>query len=392
MQSLSQAQARRLFLHAQGLWAKDYDTGAAGTLQAIKHLGYIQIDTISVVARAHHHTLYTRHKNYAPTHLDTLLSQNKSIYEYWSHAAAYLPMRDYRYSLPRKQLYADGKSHWGNGPKPTQLVYDRIVAEGALRSADFEDDGRKPGWWEWKESKRALEQLFMSGRLMVAGRRGFQKVYDLTERILPSGIDTSMPTPSEQARYLIAHTLRTSGLATVSQIAYLRQQATKTIVKEALAEMVEAGELATITIANVPKEIYYSQPDTLAAIGGIRVKKRFHILSPFDNSVIQRKRLAQWFGYDYMIECYVPAPKRIYGYFSLPLLYGDTFVGRMDAKADSATQAFIIRNVWWEEAVILSEELLAAFAAALTDFRTFNTCERIDVADKKLKHVMGPII
>jgi uncharacterized protein YcaQ len=344
--TLSVKDARKLFLHAQGLYGHDFGKKKQGALNTIEHLGYIQIDTIAVVERAHHHTIYTRIKDYQKDFINELMD-DKTVFEYWSHAAAYLPIRDYRFSLPRKRLFAEGKQHWFKGQKPVKYVYDRIKAEGPLQSKDFEEKKAVTGWWEWKTTKQALEQLFMAGELMVAGRKNFQKVYELTERVLPKSIITTIPTEKEMAEHLIMNAIKANGLVAAHEVAYLRGRQ-KEPVQKALKHLLREGALTEIKIEGI-KESYFSTDENLASLDSIKPVKKVHILSPFDNAVIQRKRLQTFFDYDYVIECYVPEPKRIHGYFCLPILYGDTFVGRMDCKADSKTKEFLIKNLWLED-------------------------------------------
>lgn len=377
MNTITPSEARRLYLHAQGLYGRDYGRGKAGALNVIEHIGYVQIDTIAVVERAHHHTLFTRVKDYKKSFLDELMERDKAIFEYWSHAAAYLPMRDYRFSLPRKKLFADGKQHWFHGKKPLQMVYDRIKAEGPLQSKDFEEKRAAQGWYEWKTTKQALEQLFMSGQLMVAGRRNFQKVYDLTERVLPSHIDTTLPTEREMARHLVLSAIDASGFAAASEISYLRRTQHDPV-RAALAAMLKEGEIVELKVDGL-KDVYYTTEDKLSELEAIRTQKKIHILSPFDNAIIQRRRLINLFDFDYTIECYVPAAKRVYGYFVLPVLYGDVFAARIDTKADAATQTLIVRGLWPEHGFRVSETFLRAFAKALKQFAAFNRCETIQI-------------
>jgi len=371
---LSISDARKLFLHSQGLYGHDFGRKKTGVLSLIEHLGYVQIDTISVVERAHHHTIFTRVKDYQKDHLDELMDE-KLVFEYWSHAAAYLPMRDYRFSLPRKKLFADGKQHWFKDKKPTKYVYDRIKAEGPLQSKDFEEKKANAGWWEWKTTKQALEQLFMAGQLMVAGRKNFQKVYDLTERVLPSGINTKMPTEKEMAEHLILSAIQANGIVAGHEISYLRQ-GHKDKVQKALKHLIKEGVVVEVNIDKV-KEAYYTTSDKLNILDDIKATKKVHILSPFDNAVIQRKRLQTLFDYDYTIECYVPAPKRIHGYFCLPILYGDRFVGRMDCKAERSKGELIIQKLWLEEGFEPTDAFLKALAKSTDEFATFNNCESV---------------
>jgi hypothetical protein len=366
-----------LFLYSQGLYGRDFGQKKQGALHLIEHLGYVQIDTISVIERAHHHAIFTRVKDYQKKHLDALMDE-KLIIEYWSHAAAYLPMRDYRFSLPRKKLFADGKQHWFKDKKPTQYVYDRIKAEGPLQSKDFEEKKANAGWYEWKTTKQALEQLFMEGKLMVTGRKNFQKVYDLTERVLPTAINTKMPTEKEMAEHLILSAIQANGIVAQHEIAYLRK-GHKEPVQKALKHLIKEGAVTEIGIDNI-KEAYYTSPDTIFMLGDIKPTKKVHILSPFDNAVIQRKRLQTLFDYDYVIECYVPAPKRVHGYFCLPILYGDRFVGRMDCKAERSKGEFIIQKLWLEAGFEPTDAFLKALAKNTDEFAVFNNCENIKLA------------
>jgi uncharacterized protein YcaQ len=189
------------------------------------------------------------------------------------------------------------------------------------------------------------------------------------------------------AAHLIQNTIRANGLASLSQIAYQRGTEAKTIVQKEIAEMLHQGALVALHVEGIPKETYYTTPTTLDAMGQLRVKQRFHILSPFDNSIIQRGRLQHWFDFDYQIECYVPAAKRKYGYFCLPLLFGDRLVGRMDAKADSTTHTLIIHRLWWEDGVEINDKLFSAFTNSMTAYMHFNRCTRIEITDKDLKKI-----
>lgn len=177
LQILSLEQARALILKSQGLINADFGKGKASVKSAIEHIGYVQIDTLSVAARAHHHTLWSRLPDYKESYLSELLEKDKTIFEYWSHAASYLPMSDYRFSLVSKKAFSEGKSHWFNQDKKmNKFVLDRIKAEGPLQSKDFEFKRSGPGnWYEWKPAKKALEQLFMEGKLWWLSDKVFRK-------------------------------------------------------------------------------------------------------------------------------------------------------------------------------------------------------------------------
>jgi uncharacterized protein YcaQ len=375
--NLSSDEARIIFLKSQGLLSAKTGKAKSNALETITRLGYIQIDTLSVVARAHHHTLWSRSPAYRETHLDELM-RAKKIFEYWSHAAAYLPMSEYRFSLVRKKLYSSGKIHWfrEDNPKMKKYVLDRIRAEGALQSKDFEHVKKTPGqWYEWKPAKRALEQLFMEGKLMVAERKGFQKVYDLTERVLPSGTNLSMPSSDEFSEHLILKAVSASGLVSTAEINYLRRHSKEGVEKN-LRRLLKEGVLVPVSVNGLSP--YYGDPLLLESLLNEKNKApEVHILSPFDNSVIQRKRLNAFFGFDYFIECYIPEHKRKFGYFCLPVLYGDRFVARFDPKADRASGIFYVKRFFPEKGWKADEVFAAAFAEKLKAFALFCGCTSI---------------
>lgn len=377
LEALTIQQARKLVLRSQKvLPTKQFGKAIDATLGIIEHLGYIQIDTISAIQRAHHHTLYTRNPRYKTTHLDTLMGQ-KRIFEYWSHAAAYLPMKDYRFSLPRKRAIAIGKeSHWYTRDKQLmKSVLQRIESEGPLMAKDFSHKGKKLGAWETKAAKQALENLYMQGELMVSSRKNFHKVYDLTERVLPEYVDTTMPNEGEYMRYLIVRYLRANALGQASEIAYLLKN-TKKEVSVALKEMLLSGELEQVEVKGV---VYYILPESLGVLNKSLGQSNLKILSPFDNLIIQRKRTKELFGFDYLLECYVPQEKRQFGYFVLPILWDGTLVARMDCKADRKTSILHIHSVFLESTLTPSDDFVTAFGKELESFMHFNDCKAIQL-------------
>ncbi len=362
-------QARRLMVASQKLTGPTLEP-----LQIIEHLGYVQVDTISVIERAHHHVFWSRNQKYRPVELSHLVESRK-VFEYWSHAASYLPMKDYRYSLPMKKAFQKRESAWfPKDQKMMKKVLTRIRKEGPLRSKDFEMTKKgKTGWWDWKPAKKALERLFLEGKLEITRRDGFQKVYDIPENVIPNSVDTTLPSEAEYARFLVQRTLRHHGLATGSEIAYLRRSPTKTTVLTALNEMVAAGEVTKVSVDGVDQP-YFALPKSLENIP--KVSSKIHILSPFDNLIIQRKKLITFFNFDYKIECYVPAPKRRYGYFSLPVLQGNQFVARIDCKADRTNQQLIIQSIHYEKKV--DKRLLRKkMESKLLAFAKFNGCNSL---------------
>ncbi|CAN5357927.1 winged helix DNA-binding domain-containing protein [soil metagenome] len=371
--SISKEEAITLALTAQGFNAS-LKNGKSAVLNTIRRLGYIQLDTLSVVTRAHHHTLWTRTEGYKEDYLFALMREKK-IFEYWSHAAAYLPMEDFRFSLIRKNEFLAGRKHWfAKDKKIHQYVLDKIKAEGPLQSRDFETDKRRGSWFDWKPAKIALEQLFQDGTLMVTERKGFQKVYDLSERVLPPSIDTKIPTEKEYAEYLIRTSIKAHGLASSKDMTHLRKGMQKPLTS-VLKEMCEAGKIIPFTFDG--KSVYYQFPDLKINKTTIQKNSKATILSPFDNAIIRRERLMDLFEYDFCVEFYLPEHKRKYGYFCMPVLFQNKFIGRFDAKADRASGVFYVKHFYLENKPEEMQEFLNAFAKELKSFSTFNGCEKI---------------
>ena len=344
------AKLRRIALDRQGLLRNEsFGRGKRATLRAIEQIGYVQIDTIAVVERAHHHVLWSRVPNYQPGMLERLVRE-RQVFEYWFHAAAWLPMSEYRFSLPRMREMNGERNWFGDcDVRLMRQILSRVEAEGPLRARDFDDDREgSSGWWDWKPAKQALEQLFMQGELMVSARDGFQKVYDLPERVLPDWVDTRQPSQDEFAAHLIDTTLRAHGFATLVSMTYLRKgQKLREAVKRQLQQRIEAGLLIRRPLGKF--EIYID-PELLETRAP-RSVAQVRILSPFDNLVIQRQRCREIFDFDYQIECYLPQPQRQFGYFCLPILYRDRLVGRLDCKAHRADARLEVKSIHIERAL-----------------------------------------
>jgi uncharacterized protein YcaQ len=372
MQQISKEHAKAILLHAQGFSKPNaFGKGRSGALSTVQHLGYVQLDTLAVVARAHHHTLWARNNAYTEKHLGELLGSGK-IFEYWSHAASYLPMDDFRFSLPRKALHLAGHAHWfAKNKKLMKFVLDRIRAEGPLQSKDFETDRKRGSWFDWKPAKIALEQLFMEGSLMVKARQGFQKVYDLTERVVPADVDHTPPTSDEYAEYLVRFNLRALGIATLKDFTHLRRGMQAAVLK-ALKRMLKDGAVVEVQVDGL-KEPWFVLPETLNR--KLKPHSGTFILSPFDNLVIRRERLMRLFGWEYNLECYLPEHKRRYGYFCLPVLHNGTFAGMFDPKADRAAKAFHVKKL--HLVAKPTDDFKVDFRNALKEFAAFNNCDRI---------------
>ena len=371
---------RQLTINQQGLGPiPRFDAGLAGSLQAIEHMGYVQIDTISVVERAHHHVLWNRVPEYDNSHLNQLV-QEQSVFEYWYHAAAYLPMRDYRFALPQMEAVRAGNSRYFSRGDATLMreILARAKDEGSirLRHVDKKASDQSGGWWNTGPARRSIEQLFMQGDLMVCERNGMEKVYALRENCLPAKLNVTTPNTQECAEYLFATTRRAHGVFTWKQLLHLKTgSAMREAMRAVVREHLDAGDIVEVTLENGDKA-YVNASLMQDLMGETQVK----ILSPFDNVLIHRERLSALFGFDFRIECYVPAAKRQFGYFCLPILYGDCMVGRIDCKAHRRSKILQVLSVHWESKTKRSEQLLALLQAELLRFSQFNQCTELDDA------------
>jgi uncharacterized protein YcaQ len=284
-------------------------------------------------------------------------------------------MRDFRFALPR-MTKMNGERDWFENcdKKLIRHILERVREEGPLRTRDFEDTRKgKNQWWDWKPAKQALEQLFMQGELMVSGRQGFQKVYDLPERVLPDWVDTRQPDMEAYASYLIDTNLRAHGFATQKSISYLRKgQALRDAIREQLQRRIDAGLITTVVLND--DSLVYADSELLETRAP-RSSAVVRILSPFDNVVIQRERGRNIFDFDFQIECYLPQPKRQFGYFCLPVLYRDRLVGRVDCKAHRKQKRLEVKSIHIEHKI--DDEFGKAFNIAMQSFAAFNGCNEM---------------
>ncbi|WPP87054.1 winged helix-turn-helix domain-containing protein [Acinetobacter pittii] len=380
---------KQLTLFNQGLGKTSrFAKGMDGTLQAIEHLGYVQIDTISVVERAHHHILWSRVPDYELSHLNSLVGE-RQIFEYWYHAASYLPMKDYRYALPTMMSVRNGESRYFNKGDQHLMneILARVRAEGKIRLRDIDKNNKKSlgNWWNTGPGRRAFEQLYMQGDLMICERNGMEKVFDLTERCLPENIDLSMPTLYEYAQYLFNNTLRAHGAFTWKQLVHLKKNDLKETMRVILKEQIDAGVVSAIKLKN-SQTLYV---DVAAIEQKVGTDFGLKILSPFDNSLIHRDRLASLFEFDYRIECYVPAAKRVYGYFCLPILYQDELIGRVDCKAHRSIKELEVISLHIEKTVKNKELFFFELEQELKRFAAFNQC--LTINDKVIQRIRTKI-
>jgi uncharacterized protein YcaQ len=381
---------RAVALQAQGL-AAPLDQTHLPTPEAIYHLveqlGCIQIDTLQMVHRSHYLALWSRLGSYATGDFDRLVydPQERRLFEYWAHAASIIPLNAYRYYLPRMSWYQQGKDTWntrllnrdGNGGL-VGACYERIQNEGALRAADFERPESKGGtWWDWKPAKRALEHLYDSGELMIAGRKNFQRVYDLRERVLPAWVDQSLPSPGETERYFVEQAALALGICRPEQLAtyfYMKQGTVKPVLQALVSEgtLLEVkGQLADGR--DYPLVVHrHNLPLLERAADGELSPGRTTFLSPFDNLFWAGGRGVQFWVFLKAIEAYTPAPKRVYGYFCLPILHHARLVGRFDPKLERKEKRLRIKALYLEPGIQPEEDLVAGVASAMRDFLAFH--------------------
>lgn len=374
---LSPSQARKIIINAAGLAGyAQFGTGCEAVYRLIDYLGFVQLDTNYVVERAHHHVMAARIPDYEPAWLTELIEDGR-IFEYFTSDAGYIPMHDFRFSLPVKQAFENQRKPITKAEASLmKQVLDRVEREGPLMVGDFENDRHEAssGWWDWRPAKVALERLYYDGKLMITRTKSFQKLYDVPANLVPHETDLTMPTPEEFARFLIRRTLGALGIAYAKEIAWRARYVKGNLVKKELEKMAAKGELKTVVVEGVKGAPLYMLPDQSVEV---ELSGDAFILSPFDILNVFRHRLRDFFNFDYQIECFVPAPKRKYGYFSLPVLIGERFVARMDSKADRKQKLLIIHNLHFEDIELIENEI-QKFAEALKAFVKFNQCRDIE--------------
>jgi hypothetical protein len=385
---------RALALHAQGLGAPagtGTQPGREVLYRTVERLGCVQIDTLQMVRRSQYLVLWSRLGSYDPDDFEALASAaDRRLFEGWQHAASLIPLGEYRYQLPRQRRLreAPGKNThaWISDPENAVLVrsvLERIRREGALRTSDFEGDGRKrASWWDWKPAKQALEHLYAWGDLMIAGRHNFQRLYDLSERVLPDWVDRREPTAAERDRFWVEGGARALGVCTPRQAGdYTWMNVTRS--RPAVADLLEEGVLVQIAgkLEGGKTADLLVHHDNLPLLGqaadGELQAGRTTFLSPFDSLFWAGGRDGQLWGFDKSLEAYLPAAKRTYGYYCLPILHRDRLVGRFDPKLERRTGTLILRALYLEPGVKPDPELVGAVAGAMRDFMHFHAARQL---------------
>src|SRR5215213_4622309 len=371
----SLASARALLLAAQGLAATPERPATKGdVLECVRRMGVLQIDSIAVVARSPYLVLWSRLGSYETRWLDELLAEG-DLFEYWSHAACFIPVEDY--GLYRRFMLGGGEKSraWFQAhPEEVRRVLERVREGGPVRSAEFaRTGGRAGGWWEWKPEKRALEHLFAAGELMISRRENFHRVYELRERVLANALpdweDALAPNEEEVRRALALKAVRALGVALARWVPdYFRTP--KIGVAGLLEELADEGELVRAGIEGLDEPAYVhpdnARPGEKILSGGLRSSVTT-LLSPFDPVVWDRARALELFDFEYKIEVYTPAARRRYGYYSLPILHNGALVGRLDAKAHRKQGTFEVKAIHLEPDTPVNDDLVSGLADSLRD-------------------------
>lgn len=355
--ALTNAEARRIFLHVHGL-SHDPAAPPHDTMAAIENLGFVQLDSIQTVARAHHHILASRDDAYKPAELARLQHDAKLVFEHWTHDASVIPMAFYphwqrRFARARQKLR--DQNWWAErlgSKRILKRVLDRIAAEGPLPARAFDDPGTTGEMWGWSRSKTALEALWHSGALAIARREGFEKVYDLAERVIPPDLHGTTHPKASTVDWACRAALQRLGFATPREIANFWALIPFDDVERWIAK--NRRHLVDVRLEDADGR--HSTALALPTLEGLRDAAPppppiMRALNPFDPAIRDRKRLKRLFGFDYTIEIFVPEAKRKFGYYVYPLLDADRLVGRVDAKADRHANALKVRQTWLEPGI-----------------------------------------
>jgi len=342
--------ARGVWLNAQRLDVRaPFGSGAEAVANAVNHLGYVQIDTINVIERCHHHILFTRIPAYQRGDLRAAQSVDKSVFEYWTHALAYVPSADYRFFIETMRAFKRAPGRWFATVKPADLrkVMRLIRREGAITLRDIDDDELREKehlWASRKPSKRALQYAFLMGQLAISAREGMLKSFALTNKHFGWDTPPKAASASEVTAYHLDRALRSQGIVSLDSICHL-DAPRKAAVAAVIRQRVRRGELVEIALDGADKQ-HWARPQALES-GAATDDALVHILSPFDPLIIQRKRTKLFFDYEHRFEAYVPKPKRVLGYFALPVLIGDEIVAALDLKADRQSRKLLVQQWTW---------------------------------------------
>jgi len=396
---IGKATVRRLTIEKQGFGSLPNRVTKEGVFATVDRLGCVQIDTINVVERAHYLTLWSRLGPYEKELLHEVVYGDRLLFEHWAHAASYIPFKDYRYFLRpmesrRENMEERFRKRAGGDPRLLELVLERVRREGPLASKDFEHKRRRPskGWWDWKPAKVALETLFGAGVLLVSHRKNFQRYYDLAERVLPGWVDVSAPMDEDRVRFFALRTMDCLGLVEPQDIRGYYQNwcvnlgMTSRQLKAFLDDLTGRGEAVRFKVEG-EKTPHYCLPEDCGRIEEVEAGdfgfSSVRLLTNFDNLLWLRDRVKADFGFKAKLETYIPRDKRKYGYYNMPILYGDRLVGRIVPKMDRGRGVLVINSVWHEPWFEPDEEFEDGFAETLDGFARFHGADDVEMRESQ---------
>lgn len=385
---LSNLAARRIFLAKQGLSASPSRALSKEDLHTLIHnIGFVQVDSIATVERAHHQILFSRNQTYRTEHLRQLLEEDRSLFEHWTHDAAILPTGFYPYwkhRFARNQVRLHAQWTKWHGPEFDAAfddTYDHIVSHGAIRARDLKQEEHKSGgWWQWHPSKKALEYFWHTGRLAISARQNFQKVYDLSERVIPDHHRKIEVSPEEFVDWACRSALERLGFATHGEIAAFWD-----LISPEEARNWVAANRDQLDDVEIECQGEAARPRAGYALAGLSSHMddwpeppgRVRVLSPFDPLLRDRARAERLFGFRYRIEVFVPEAKREYGYYVFPLLEGERMIGRIDIKADRKAGTLNVARLWLEPKVRASAGRMAKLDAELNRLARFTGVDEV---------------
>jgi uncharacterized protein YcaQ len=353
---LTKSEARRIWLRAQRLDSSaPFGDGPGATAAAVEHLGYVQIDTINVIERCHHHILFSRIPNYRRADLRQAQSVDKSVFEYWTHALSYVPAKDFRFFVPAMKEHRREGHNWYASVQPADMrkVMRLLKRDGALTIRDIEDDvlaEKEHLWQSRKPSKRALQLAFYTGAVTISERTGMLKTYELMTRHFGWDKPPKPASATETTTYLLDRALRAQGLVSLDSICHL-DAPSKAAIRRLIEARVRREELVPVALEGAGKQEHWADPATLEpqtlAPANAGDNGLVHILSPFDPLIIQRKRTELFFDYGHRFEAYVPREKRLFGYFALPVVVGEDIVAALDLKTDRKEKKLLLQKWNW---------------------------------------------